>query len=103
MDEAQLELSRNLVSDFKTFKFVEGNEESEKEAKKLAEEFKRQRQEETGRMYSELGHMANYYYVGYARAGELASICAKKAGEFYGLNVEMGADYALGANWAACH
>lgn len=103
MDEAQLELSKAFVKDFKMFKFDADNKESEKTAKKAAEDYKSQKQTETGLVYSEVGHMADYYYVCYTRAGELAYICAKEAGKYYGLNVEMGADYIVGSNWASCH
>ena len=85
-DEAQLEVTKGQVK-WKMFP-------TEEEAKA----FKRENP-----TWSDVGHSAKGYYVGYCRAGELAIESVKEAGEYYKLNVELTAGYMLGTNWATCH
>lgn len=35
--------------------------------------------------------------------GELASKAAKEAGDYYGLRVDLDADYEVGVSWKDCH
>jgi hypothetical protein len=59
--------------------------------------------EQTDKLWSDVGHSEKGYYVGYCRAGELAVEAVKEAGEYYKLNVELTAGYMLGNSWATCH
>lgn len=86
-DEAQLELSRELVK-FKMF-------DTEKEAKEFSEE---------GRIWSDVGHAKDgRFFRSWCRAGELAAESVKEAGLYYSLNVELTAGYVIGNSWANCH
>lgn len=86
-DEAQLELSRELVK-FKMF-------DSEKEAKEFHEE---------GKIWSDVGHAKDgRFFRSWCRAGELAAESVKEAGHYYNLNVELTAGYVIGNSWANCH
>jgi DNA polymerase I-like protein with 3'-5' exonuclease and polymerase domains len=100
-DEAQLEVTRASVQ-WKVFKIEDGEdrEAAEKAAEKAAKAFKA---EQTDKVWSDVGHTDKVYYVGYCRAGELATMAVKQAGEYYKLNVELTAGYMLGTNWATCH
>lgn len=100
-DEAQVEVSRSLVK-MKSFPFEEGNKESEKAAKALADSYKKE-MEATGEIWSNVGHTDKVYYVGYTLAGDLAIQAVREAGQYYKLNVELSAGYDLGTNWATCH
>lgn len=102
-DESQLELSKALIGAFKTFKFEKGDEEQEKQAKELASKFKQKQEQSTGKRWSDVGHFENCYYVGYCRAGELATESVHEAGQYYNLNVDLTAGYMLGNSWATCH
>jgi hypothetical protein len=85
LDEAQIELTRNLVK-FKLF-------DTEKEAKEFNEPY-----------WSDVSHAPDgRYYRAYTIVGELAQKAVKEAGEYYGLNVELTAGYAIGRNWKECH
>lgn len=87
-DEAQLEVKQSMVK-FKTF-------ETEEEAK----EFK----ENQTNIWSDIKPSPKGgFYIAYCRAGELASMSVKEAGEYYKLNVELTAGYMLGRNWKDCH
>ncbi len=87
-DESQLEVKRSMVK-FKTF-------ETEEEAK----EFKQSQTE----IWSDIKPSPKGgYFVAYCRAGELAALSVKEAGEYYNLNVELTAGYMLGRNWKDCH
>lgn len=87
-DEAQLEVSKNLVK----FKMFSSSEE--------AQAFK-DTQEVT---WSDIKESPKGgYFVAYCRAGELATQSVKEAGEYYKLNVELTAGYILGRNWKECH
>lgn len=35
--------------------------------------------------------------------GELASKAAQESGKYYGLRVDLDADYDIGQNWRDCH
>lgn len=63
----------------------------------------KEQMELSGNRWSDVGHFGDKYYVGYCRAGELAVIAVKKAGEYYKLNVELTAGYMLGNSWKTCH
>ena len=88
MDEAQLEISKSLV-EWKIFK-------TEDEAKAF-------KKAQTDKVWSDVGHTDKGYYVGYCRAGELATKAVTDAGKYYKLNVELTAGYMLGTDWASCH
>lgn len=88
MDEAQLEVAKSMVT-WKMFK-------TEEEAKMF-------KAEQKDKVWSDVGHSAKGYYVGYCRAGELATQAVTEAGKYYKLNVELTAGYMLGTNWATCH
>jgi len=88
MDEAQLEVAKSMVT-WKLFKTEEA-----------AKEFKSQ---QTDKVWSDIGHSEKGFYVGYCRAGELATQAVTEAGKYYKLNVELTAGYMLGTTWASCH
>lgn len=105
LDEAQLEVTRSSVK-WKVFKIeYEGGDKEQREAEKKAAEkaAKAFKAEQTDKVWSDVGHTDKAYYVGYCRAGELATMAVKQAGEYYKLNVELTAGYMLGTNWATCH
>ena len=112
-DEAQLEVKRSLVK-FKTFPvsvWQTKNEETgkmedskeAKDAKAAASAFKAAEEEATGKRWSDVMKGPKGYFVGYCRAGELATEAVVEAGRYYKLNVELSAGYMLGRNWAECH
>lgn len=106
-DESQLELSKKLVK-IKSFKITKKETEEEQEiedkrVKTLATEFKKEQENTTGKIFSDIGHVNDVFYVGYCRAGELAVEAVTEAGRYYGLNVDLTAGYMLGKNWANCH
>lgn len=84
-DEAQIELTRNLVK-FKMFS-------TEEEAKAFKEPY-----------WSDVGHTSDgRYYRAYSIVGELAQKAVTLAGQHYGLSVELTAGYAVGRNWRETH
>lgn len=85
-DEVQLETRKSSVV-FK--KFV-----SEEAAKAFKEE---------GKIWSDVIHNERGYFKAYCRAGELAALSVKQAGEYYKLKVPLSAGYIVGRNWAECH
>lgn len=85
-DEAQCEVKRSMVQ-WKKFA-------SKEECDDFTDASKR---------WSEPVHNDKGYFRGYCRAGELATIAVREAGQYYGLNVELSAGYILGRNWAECH
>lgn len=111
-DEAQAEVSRSMV-EFKTIKIngpwtvkdANGEDEPSPEVKEAIAQLKKfkQEQEANGKIWSDVMHTDKMYYVGYCRAGELAAISVKEAGEYFKLNVQLSAGYMLGTNWASCH
>lgn len=87
-DEAQLEVSKELVK----FKMFQSSEE--------AQDFKNSQEI----IWSDIKESPKGgYFVAYCRAGELAAMSVKEAGEYYKLNVELTAGYILGRNWKDCH
>jgi hypothetical protein len=85
LDEAQLELSRDLVK-FKMF-------DTKEEADAFNELY-----------WSDTGHAPDgRYYKAYSVVGELAQKAVKEAGQYYNLNVELTAGYSIGRNWKECH
>lgn len=112
-DEAQLEVSRNLV-EFKWFSkeslgWVQVDDE--KEQKKInaeclakANEWKHNKEQETGQIWANVHESPKGgWFTAYSRAGELASLAVIKAGEYYKLNVQLTAGYDVGSSWASCH
>lgn len=85
-DEAQLEVTKDLVK-WKMF-------DTEEDAKAFKKDHP---------TWSDVGHSAKGYYVGYCHAGELATQAVTEAGKYYKLNVELTAGYMLGTTWANCH
>lgn len=86
-DEAQCELSKASVR-FKKFA-----DEAEAKAFVCPD----------GKRWSEVIHNDKGYFRAYNRAGELATIAVKDAGEYYKLKVELTAGYNIGRNWAETH
>jgi hypothetical protein len=87
MDEAQIELSKDLVK-FKIFA-------TEDEAKAFHEEDK---------TWSDVGHApSGKIYRAYSIVGEMAAQAVVEAGQYYNLDVELTAGYQIGRNWAECH
>ena len=70
---------------------------------KTEEEAKAFKSAQTDKVWSDIGHSAKGYYVGYCRAGELATEAVRESGQYYKLNVELTAGYMLGTNWATTH
>lgn len=112
-DEAQLEVTRDLV-EFKWFpkeslgwKQVEDEKEQEKIDKECIAKvnaWKHEEESKTGKIWANVHESPKGgWFTAYSRAGELASIAVKKAGEFYNLNVELTAGYDIGNSWASCH
>lgn len=112
-DEAQLEVSRNLV-EFKWFspeslgwKKVDDPEEQkkiDKECLAKVEEWKHNKEKETGQIWANIHESPKGgWFTAYSRAGELAALAVTKAGEFYNLNVQLTAGYDVGNSWASCH
>lgn len=112
-DEAQLEVTRDLV-EFKWFskeslgwKQVEDEKEQEKIDKECIAKvnaWKYEEESKTGKIWANVHESPKGgWFTAYSRAGELASIAVKKAGEFYNLNVELTAGYDIGNSWASCH
>ncbi len=91
-DECQNRISRGLVEDFKTFK-----------TKEEAAAYKAQRESETKRIYSTVGHVKDKYYVGYCVVGDLAVQSIIEAGRQLKLKVPLAGEYNLGKNWRDCH
>lgn len=86
-DEAQLEVRRSMVT-WKKFS-------SEAECKAF--------KSDDGKVWSDPVHNDKGWFRGYCRAGELATIAVREAGQHYKLNVELSAGYMLGTDWASCH
>lgn len=105
-DEAQLEVTRDLV-EFKWFSKESlgwTSEDDDKACMAKVNEWKAEEEARTGKMWANVHESPKGgWFTGYSRAGELASIAVKMAGEFYGLNVELTAGYDLGNSWASCH
>lgn len=66
-------------------------------------EIKTQTEQETGQIWSDVMQNDKCFYIGYHRAGELASIAVDEAGKYYKLRVPLTAGYTLGRNWAETH
>lgn len=112
-DEAQLEVTRDLV-EFKWFSkeslgWTQADDEKEqeridKECLAKVNQWKAEEEARTGKLWANVHESPKGgWFTAYSRAGELASIAVKKAGEYYGLNVELTAGYDLGNSWASCH
>jgi len=90
-DEAQLEVSSSLIQ----WRVGKTKEDIVK--------LKQQLETETGKIWSDVGHIGEKYYIGYCRAGELAVESVLEAGRYYNLNVDLTAGYMLGKDWGSCH
>lgn len=105
-DEAQLEVTRDLV-EFKWFsKEALGwqSEDDDKECLAKVNAWKAEEEARTGKIWANVHESPKGgWFTAYSRAGELASLAVMKAGEFYGLNVELTAGYDVGNSWASCH
>ena len=105
-DEAQLEVTRDLV-EFKWFSKESlgwTSEDDDKECLAKVNQWKAEEEARTGKIWANVHESPKGgWFTAYSRAGELASIAVRKAGEFYGLNVELTAGYDLGNSWASCH
>lgn len=105
-DEAQLEVTRDLV-EFKWFSKESlgwASEDDDKECLEKVNQWKAEEEARTGKIWANVHESPKGgWFTAYSRAGELASIAVRKAGEFYGLNVELTAGYDLGNSWASCH
>jgi len=85
LDEAQVELTKNLVN-FKMFNTKE-------EAENFNEPY-----------WSDVSKSPDgRYYRAYSIVGKLAQEAVKEAGEYYNLNIELTAGYSVGRNWKECH
>ena len=105
-DEAQLEVTRDLV-EFKWFSKESlgwTSEDDDKECLAKVNQWKAEEEARTGKIWANVHESPKGgWFTAYSRAGELASVAVRKAGEFYGLNVELTAGYDLGNSWASCH
>ena len=90
-DEAQMELTKNLVK-MKAFKTEEE-----------AEKWKEVTQERTKKILSNVNLINEKYCVGWSVVGETAVYAARESGEYYNLDVALDSDYVIGTNWAECH
>lgn len=91
-DELEGSVLRNTVTDLQVFS-------SEEEA----EEYKNKREEETGKIYSDVGHKNDKYYVAYSWFGEMAAKSVEYGGHYYNLRVPLTAGYSIGRSWADVH
>lgn len=105
-DEAQLEVTRDLV-EFKWFSKESlgwTSEDDDKDCLAKVNQWKAEEEARTGKIWANVHESPKGgWFTAYSRAGELASLAVKKAGEYYGLNVELTAGYDLGNSWASCH
>lgn len=99
-DEAQLETNKSEVK-FKVFPYK--CEESEKQAKVAAEEWKKVVEEESDEIWSEPTKSAKAWYVAYCVAGDLVSRAVNETSKHFNLNIPLGAEYIVGRDWAECH
>jgi DNA polymerase I-like protein with 3'-5' exonuclease and polymerase domains len=87
-DEAQLEVRKRAVK-FKVFPTEEEAQAYKDTADKIWSDIAKAK---------DGGH-----FIAYTRAGELASLAVKHAGEHYKLKVDLTAGYMIGRNWKDCH
>lgn len=85
-------LSRKHITDWKTFKDEDA-----------AKAWKAERQEATGKLYSEVSHIGDVYFAGYAEPGELFVKAIAESAKHFNLEVPLSGDYIIGNNWASCH
>ncbi len=107
-DEAQLEVTKGMVSEWKMFRVEHSDDKATLKANKAAAEkqckdWQAEQLATTGKLWSEPGHTDKGYYTGYCRAGELASKAVALSGEYYKLNVPLTAGYNIGRTWAETH
>lgn len=105
-DEAQLEVTRDLV-EFKWFSKESlgwKSEEDDKECLAKVNAWKAEEEARTGKIWANVHESPKGgWFTAYSLPGELASIAVNRAGEFYGLNVQLTAGYDVGNSWASCH
>lgn len=85
-DESQLEVSKRLVK-WKLFP----TEEEAKAFRKVHTD------------WSEVGHSAKGWYVGYCPVGVMIQEAVKEVSKHFKLNVSLSADYVLGDTWKTTH
>lgn len=90
MDEAQWEISRDLV----TFWEFDSKESAEEKVNKMLTE---------GLTCSNIDSHGDKHVVSYSIVGDLARKAMKDAGRYYNLRVDLDSDYSVGKNWAECH
>lgn len=111
-DEAQLETNEKV--EFKMFpmklaEHVEGKKEKEAYLKDLAQTFKNEQLEVTGKVWSDISHYdkgEGGMFVAYSRAGVMAVEAVSESGQFYSTElvpVDLTAGYIIGQTWASCH
>lgn len=81
--------------DFADIKFFKTEDE--------AKAYKEDQEKQTGKLYSDVGHLGDWYWCGYAEVGELLAKSIKAAGEYYNLNVPLSGGFQLGKSWRDCH
>lgn len=86
MDEGQFEITPDLVK-WKSFA-------TETDAKTFLEQNK---------SWYGVKEAKGRFFCGYSIVGELAVQAVEEAGKTYKLNVDLGAEYALGKTWRDCH
>ena len=85
-DEAQFDVCESLVD---VYKF-----DTEEDCENFSVE---------GKLLSDPYRVGDKWVRHYSVVGELASVCAGKAAQYYNLNVDLAADYIVGENWKVCH
>ena len=110
-DEAQLEVKADQV-EFKLFPMsLAEHVEDKKEdyLKDLAQAFKNEQLEKTGKVWSDISHYdknGGGLFVSYCKAGALAVESVAESGKFYSTDVvpvDLTAGYIVGQSWASCH
>lgn len=102
-DEQQHEVRAKSIT-WKTFPVKDWSDDAEvKKTEAEAKALKKELEETTGKVWSDVQHTDKMYYFGYNRSGELAIEAVVEAGKYYKLNVDLSAGYMLGRNWAECH
>lgn len=113
MDEAQIEVTKSLV-EWKWFSkeslgwykadTQEEQEKVDKDCKNKVEQWKKEKEQETGKIWANVHESPKGgWFTAYSRAGELTSISVLEAGRYYGLNIDLSAEYDLGQSWRDCH
>lgn len=91
LDETQVQIYRDMAE----VKFFKTEEE--------ATRYKTNQEEETGKLFSDVGHSGNWWWCGYSRVGELLAESITEAGRFYNMQVKLTGGYQIGKSWRECH